>query len=167
MGRLKTVYLAGLINPQAPRTIEWRTEAAFTLQDFFIVLNPLRGKDLRNDDKFYSSRGQLATRIESKPIVARDYRDILRSDYLLANLDDYGSDRPMVGTLFELAWAWQLCKPVIAFGEYRRPEFRNEVEGITAPLTPTLLEHPFVEQAVTEFHYSLEDATDSLLGYYV
>jgi nucleoside 2-deoxyribosyltransferase len=150
---METVYLAGLINPNSPRSIEWRNEADARLKEHFRVLNPLRGKDLVGDTVFSDTDGMFATHLCSRPIVARDYHDVQRSDYLLVNLDPYDSRRPTVGTLFELAWAWQLGKPAIVFWERMGS-------------VPPLIEHPFVVEATTEKHYSLDSALDSLVGYY-
>jgi hypothetical protein len=150
---LKTVYLAGLINPKAYRSLKWRLEAARRLEEHFRVLDPLRGKDLTGDPVFYKTEGQYATSVTAGPIVMRDYNDVVRgADLLLVSLDSYGSSRPFVGTLFEIAWAWHYGKPIVVFYE--------------SLLEPEICKHPFVSYTATEMYCSLDSALDCLLGYY-
>jgi nucleoside 2-deoxyribosyltransferase len=47
-------------------------------------------------------------------LIVKDYQLVVRADIILVNLQIITADKPMIGTMFELAWAWQLKKPVIA-----------------------------------------------------
>lgn len=88
--------------------------------------------------------------LTSRDIIFRDYWDIRQSDVLLTCLDDFGNSRPLVGTLMELAWAWEARKPVVAFAA-----------------TPLMLNHPFVKESVGRYCADLDEAIDILVRHYL
>ena len=49
----------------------------------------------------------------ARDIILRDYNDVLAADIVLVNLNTFGCPRPLLGTIFELAWVWQLYSVVI------------------------------------------------------
>jgi len=147
---MKTVYLAGLISTEKPASIQWRVEAEFALiGKGFHILSPMRGKE---NLKATSADGGISTTGNtSRDIILRDYNDIVKSDILLVCLDNFGSERPMVGTLFELAWAWLMNKPVVAFCAASNYLMRN---------------HPFVIQAVAHYFETMPEAVRFVADYY-
>ncbi|MFB3779680.1 MAG: nucleoside 2-deoxyribosyltransferase [Bryobacteraceae bacterium] len=137
----KTVYLAGLIDTARPESLEWRKRAAEALAPYFNVLTPMRGKD----DLTYTTRdnGITSDSMSSKDIILRDHNDVIDADIILVNLDTFGSSRPLVGTLFELAWSWQGRKRVVAILTEDNYLMRN---------------HPFVVESVAAYFRSEAEA---------
>lgn len=143
------VYLAGLISTEFTKSLEWRVDAEFMLRDSFHVLSPMRGKqDLVSVSK---DGGLTDPQLTSADIILRDFNDILRADVLLAHLDDFGSPRPLIGTLIELGWAWEHRKPVLAIADTSNMLMRS---------------HPFIVQAITHYTKSLDEAVDVLRRHY-
>lgn len=147
------VYLAGLISTDHRTSLEWREEAAYRLSEKGLsVLSPLRGKDFS-----YSQDGGITiddiagAQSTTKDCVMRDYNDIIRAGVLLVNLNTWGSTRPMVGTLMELAWAWQLRKPVVA---------------VCGKDDYLMREHPFIKDSVTHYCEAVEEAVEFVGRYY-
>lgn len=71
-------------------------------------LDPFNGKEFESIDK----KG-LTSHIPKNAIIMGDYLSVQKADIIVANLDTFGSDRPLTGTQWELAWAWQMKKPII------------------------------------------------------
>jgi len=46
-------------------------------------------------------------------LVARDYNSVKNADIILVNTDTFGQDRPLIGSIFEMAWAYEFHKPII------------------------------------------------------
>jgi len=144
---MQTVYLAGLINTQVPASLTWRTRATGALRGHFHVLSPLRGKE--DLEQVSADGGITCPGLTSKDIILRDFNDVCNADILLVCLDDFGGDRPLVGTLFELAWAWYFNKTVVAFGD------------------GALYRHPFVQEAICHWFPTLPQACLFLLEQHV
>jgi nucleoside 2-deoxyribosyltransferase len=113
----KSIYLAGNISSDI-ETYKWREKATQLLEAQYTILNPAANKfnkmlikqhktDLEEfkKDAIKKSQGIL---------IVKDYQLVVRADIILVNLQIITPDKPMIGTMFELAWAWQLKKPVIA-----------------------------------------------------
>jgi len=146
---LKTIYLAGFISTEHPETFAWRQEALSWLSGYFKVLSPLRGKqDLKAESK---DGGLTTTKHTNRDIIARDYGDVLRSDLFLVHLENFGSTRPLLGTIYELAWAWDRKIPVVAICNSNNYLMRQ---------------HPFVEQTVCHYFESVEQACLFTIGYF-
>lgn len=147
---MKTIYLAGHISTEAPQTLSWRTEAHRLLRSHFHLLSPLRGKDLTKDS---GDGGLTCTKTTSRDILLRDYYDIKLSDILLVNLAIYESSRPLIGTIAELAWAWEQRKVVVGVIDLGK-------QGAL------MANHPFVSEFVTHYFPSLEPAAEFLKEYH-
>jgi nucleoside 2-deoxyribosyltransferase len=148
----KTIYLSGTINPLAVRTYTWREDAERVLQPHFNVLSPLRGKhDTLNDSTCVLTAGMCSSVFSARALVARDRADVTAADIILVNFDSYGTARMPVGTLFEVAWAGWLHKPVLAFyeGDVGVPE-----------------EHPFISVHVTEWFGSLDTVLEHTVRFW-
>ena len=95
------VYLAGPITGEI-RDYEWRTYATTALHRHgIVVLNPLEGKtpDLIGDMGL-TYDGELCP----TGYASRDKQYVDEADILLANIP-YVSERPCIGTFWELGWA--------------------------------------------------------------
>ena len=150
---MKTVYLAGLIATEHPETFAWRQQADLLLRGKFQVLSPLRGKEQLYDKVLSTTTdgGLTSTKHTNRDIIMRDYQDVSRSDIILVNLEVYGSKRALLGTIYELAWAWDRKIPVVAICNSNNYLMRQ---------------HPFVEQTVCHYFESVEQACLFTIGYF-
>jgi len=113
---MKTVYLIGTLS-EDPATHIWRDEAVKLLQGFNTI-NPaasiydrkLLDKSDGDPKVFYKWTRKKVSEI----LLPKSFQSVIQSDILLANLAIEPVGRPMIGTIFEIAWAWQLNKPIIA-----------------------------------------------------
>lgn len=113
----KSIYLAGPITGLTfDDADEWRVKARDFLAKHDIAgMSPLRGKS------YLQTLGELsATCVQegnagllSKPrsIMTRDFYDATTCDVLLINL--LGATKVSIGTMMELAWAFQCRTPVV------------------------------------------------------
>lgn len=138
----RTIYLAGLISTEFPESLNWRERIAPQLIKLgFNVRSPMSGKkNLKNDSP---DGGISSSRLTSRDIILRDRRDVREADIVLAHLETFGSPRPLLGTIAELAWAFDQQTPVV---------------GITAPGNYLMRKHPFMEQFVSHFVESEDEA---------
>lgn len=111
------VYLAGAIaGISGAEAADWRILADDKLAELGIeTLDPMRAKyELVAQDRIsrnfydYADRGAFFT---SRGIMTRDFNDVRRCDALLVNL--LGLEKPSLGTIMELAWAYALQKPAV------------------------------------------------------
>jgi len=142
------VYLAGLISTDVPESLRWRIEAEPLLTEAgFEVLSPMRGKDPAR-----LLRGGLVDPcLTAKDVLARDYQDVARSTVILAHLETFEGGRPLLGTIAELAWAWQLRIPVV---------------GMVDRENVYMLDHPFVNEFVSHYFNDEDSAVDFIIEYY-
>lgn len=109
------IYLAGFIQgTKIKECSEWRKR----IREHFdhnpkwhgeiTFLDPLNGKELDSitDDGLKSS-------CTPHSIVHRDYKCVDEADLIVANMDTFGEDRPLTGTICELAWAWDKHVPIV------------------------------------------------------
>jgi len=71
-------------------------------------LDPYNGKEVGTIDK-----SGLKSSIPPKAIIQGDYMSVKKADVIIANMSTFGAKRPLTGTQWELAWAWQMGKPFI------------------------------------------------------
>jgi len=147
---MKTVYLAGFISTDYPQTYEWRKKAyQLLLGPYFEILSPLRGKE---NLKAQTTDGGITSTISTpRDIILRDYHDVKRSDVIIANLENYGSPRPLLGTIYELAWSWEHKKPVVA---------------VCSPENYLMRKHPFVAETISHYFETVEEACKFMDDYY-
>lgn len=148
---MKTVYLAGLISTEKPESLYWRKDIELIYKDssYLKILSPMRGKD---NLKIESSDGGITTSVcTSKDIINRDHQDVLNSDIILAYLEDFGSTRPLLGTIVELGWAYAYNIPVIAVCNKDNYLMHN---------------HPFVKEIVSHYFETIVEAINFISHYY-
>lgn len=113
------VYLAGAIaGMNYGAATDWRIGAkAWLNQRGIECLDPMRAKSslgsknegrISTDFHDYERMGAFFT---SQGIMTRDFNDVKRCDALLVNLT--GLQKPSLGTIMELAWAYALQKPAV------------------------------------------------------
>lgn len=114
----KNVYLAGPISGLTyDECTAWRDQASHELIPCGIeCFSPLRKKSfLRDYGKLEQSYNHVLS--TDAGIMTRDHNDVQRADCLLVNLlgcTPEGTGRVSVGTVMEMAWAWDRRIPVVA-----------------------------------------------------
>ncbi len=114
------VYLAGPITGLAyGDAVDWRTEVRDLLRPNIQGLSPMRGKEymshlksISGTGKEYAHLGALST---PRGVLTRDFFDCTRCDMVLANL--LGAKAVSIGTVMEIAWAFQARRPVVCVME--------------------------------------------------
>lgn len=148
---MKKVYLAGPITGLSfGDTEDWRDRvkqfAAANSDKFGHIefFSPLRGKDyLKNETSIKDTYDEFQFST-SRAIMLRDSFDVRTCDAVLVNF--MGATRVSMGTVMELAWAYENRKPVIAITE----ESGN------------IHEHAMVNEAIWYKLQNIEDAMRAL-----
>jgi len=124
------IYLAGPMTGLSRREAnDWRLLVSDRLR-FCTILSPMRAKEFLNEE----DSGELNQHPLTAPkgIVSRDFFDVGQADILIVNL--LGAKRVSIGTMFEMAWAFQNKTPMVLIIEseniHRHP-FPLEVANFT------------------------------------
>lgn len=112
-----SVYLAGPVTGVTQHHARrWRLRCSHALIRLgATTINPMRNVPGGRSDDVISAT-YISTINSSQAIVAACYNDVMRCDAVLANI----SGQVSIGTLFEIAWAREMRKPVVAFYEQSR-----------------------------------------------
>jgi hypothetical protein len=105
-------------------------------------LDPYNGKEFETIDK----KG-LTSSIPANAIIHGDYMSVSRADIIIANMCTFGASRPMTGTNWELAWAWQMKKPFVLITNdvnYKTHPFTSQASWIVSSVEE-LLEKKILE----------------------
>ncbi len=114
-----------------PNMSAWRDKVTEALQKVGIdTLNPVRDFDILHVGA-------------DKVFFTRDFEDVKRCNCVLANL--LPADRVSIGTMFEIAWAFCLGKPIIVV--MNKPDLIHN--------------HPFVRTAATAIVRNLHQAIET------
>ena len=111
------VYLAGPISGLThEECVGWRKYADDKLAPHGIVcFSPMRGKEyLKGHGVLEQSYPRYALSTD-RGIMSRDHNDVIEANALLVNL--LGVKRVTVGTVMELAWAWDRHIPTVVVME--------------------------------------------------
>lgn len=143
------IYLAGLIDINAPESLLWRERVIVQLNDIFEVRSPLRGKG--NLAENTRDGGLTCTCASNKAILLRDRNDVRESNIILANLETFGSTRSLIGTIAELAWSWDQKLPIIAIAKKENKIMWN---------------HPFINEFIAHYEETENGAVKFIRRYY-
>lgn len=124
-GKKHFIYLAGNISDD-PRTYGWREEfKELVAGSFFVCMDPC-------DNQFNQDHRGNIVHIRTNPIkhlgllMPKDYHMVKISSLMIVNLELWTPDKPMVGSIFELDWAWQFRLPVIGIiGDGTSPYYNH------------------------------------------
>lgn len=142
------IYLAGLISTTRPSSLSWRKDVAKKLGEDFLVLDPLRHTpDLQTVS---TDEGLNDPRLPGDVLMALDHEDVQNSNLILANLSRHGGDRPLVGTLFELGWAYHAKIPVIGFVDTEPDDHFS-----------LIFNHPFITSC-GDIYWNLDEALEAV-----
>ena len=132
-------YLSGLIGSGEvlEKCAAWRNLLK-EMRSAYLYIDPLSGENHSE----ITDDGLKGT-FDPKAIVHRDKASVRNSDGLVVCLDTFGSPRGLCGTIFELAWAMDWGRPVVAFSEEMQPKY---------------VSHPFISAACTVIVPTIEEA---------
>lgn len=127
----KLIYLAGPIAGLSyDGATNWRMDAAEALDqchpwaggthEHVKTLSPLRAKDYLKDVQQLSNKdvpiyAQMSPLSTPRGIMTRDHNDATRCDVMFVNL--FGAEKISMGTMMELAWAYDRHIPVVCWIE--------------------------------------------------
>jgi hypothetical protein len=147
------VYLAGGIAGLAGYdAIDWRQYAAQELHNYDIdVRDPMRAKSVLGGTGKISTNfndyKDLGIFFTSRGIMTRDFNDVKQADVLLVNLLD--AEKPSLGTIVELAWAFAMQKPaVVCIEEKGNPHDNHPMIHECMPFRVTTLDDGIYAVAV-------------------
>jgi nucleoside 2-deoxyribosyltransferase len=111
------IYLAGPITGLTYEgATDWRNQVSERLNSYKIeCLSPMRGKEYLQGKGALTSGTYDGLLTTAKGIMRRDHFDCTRATALLVNL--LGTKKVSIGTVMEIAWAYDKRIPVIAVME--------------------------------------------------
>ena len=140
------VYLAGYISgSKLEQCQEWRNRLKQSFPSVHFI-DPMKGE---SDESI--RKNEFKSNLPARDIFTKDYHSVKDCDILIANLDTFGASRPLTGTVFEMAWAYDWRKIIL-----------------TMTTDPNYRRHPFVREASTRLVSSqrgLEKALDFYVDY--
>jgi len=141
------IYLAGFMSGEfLEETTAWRKKIRnhYKMKDWPIVwLDPYNGKDVATITK-----DGLKSAIPAQAIIHRDWMSVNHADVLVVNLNTFGSGRTSTGTICEMAWAWQLRKPIIMITDdeqYINHPFTSYFASFIYPTIDAMLEDKAID----------------------
>jgi 5-methylcytosine-specific restriction endonuclease McrA/endogenous inhibitor of DNA gyrase (YacG/DUF329 family) len=145
-----SVYLSGYINEKKLEDcIKWRRQIIEHYNNWndgegypIVWLDPMNGEVGKIEN-----HGMSSSMVPGKALLMRDFNSVKMADIIVANLDTFGGKRPMIGTMFELAWAWQQGTPIIIIAKdnyYINHPFIKEIASMTVSSTEELLQKKFL-----------------------
>jgi hypothetical protein len=142
------IYLAGYINDEClGECIEWRQKVIDHCAAYpdICILTPL---SMDGNDNLKLCDEGLRSWIPSNAIPQRDRLALKKSDLIIASLDTYGSGRPPIGTICEIAWAYSDGKPVLIIASdtrYRTHPFLQYFAAASVEHVDDLLDSRYIE----------------------
>ncbi len=116
------IYLGGNISPD-DRTYQWREDFTERLKDEerVVIVNPCANKfnqATRNVDEKKDVDGveylKEARKLSQDILMPKDYQMISICNVAVMNIELFYPDKPMIGTIFELAWCHRIFQiPII------------------------------------------------------
>jgi len=110
------VYLAGFINNEVmSQCLEWRKAIRTHYENYKGARYPIEFLDPCNGEAEADLKNEgLESSVSPKIIMLRDYHSVVKlADITIANMNTFGRNRAPIGTIMEVAWAWEHHKPVI------------------------------------------------------
>jgi nucleoside 2-deoxyribosyltransferase len=154
------IYLIGQISSKSEETYLWREDFKnridfYCLNDVVEIIDPCKN-NFNNDIKNKNFSIHETYNIEHTDVlVSKDRNFVKQSTIGIANLNTYDKDKPIIGTLFELAWYFDSPeKGVIGIfdGDYTKDKICN---------------HPFVKQSVTLWVKTEQEAFNIIKNYFI
>lgn len=155
------VYLIGQISKD-PFTYQWRTEVekyfhSAPTNSHVEIINPCRSefnkKALTTMTETQNSSGKVYAVEGIKLLTPKDRRYVAQSNAAIANFNIYDKEKPLIGTIFELAWYYDSPDKMI-IGFYDGDPTQN-----------VWTRHPFVQNSVHVWVKDHKQACEILENY--
>lgn len=136
------VYLAGYIQGSViEKCVEWRKRIRETYDNWPTGRYPITWLDPLNGEAFNEiSPDGLKGVFPPNAIVHKDYNCVKKADLIICNTDTFGQNRPLIGTIYELAWAYEWRKTVIMITQDN-----------------VFLQHPFITNTVSWYVSTVDE----------
>jgi nucleoside 2-deoxyribosyltransferase len=139
----RTVYLVGPITGVSYEgATSWREYCRKQFNPGIIGLSPMRGKDYLQHEQMISDSYEQHVLSTTKAIMTRDVFDCSEADVILANF--LGAERVSIGSIMEVAWAYQNKKPIVACVEDGGQAFTGRIGASGNPH-----EHAMMNEAIS------------------
>lgn len=155
------IYLIGQISVNKPETYNWRKKIKERFMDDrqFYFIDPCNNEFNKAVQKEYGNgsdpdRTRVYTTGGISLLVPKDKMYVMKSTGAIANMNHYDPEKPMVGTMFELAWYHDNNhKAVIGIfnGDHEKDKYCN---------------HPFVKAVINCWTKNEQEAADILERYF-
>jgi nucleoside 2-deoxyribosyltransferase len=152
------IYLAGFIQGSCiEKCIAWRKR----LREYYDNWKdgqryPLSWLDPINGEHFDEiTPDGLKGFLPPNAIVHKDYYCVKNSDLIICNMDTFGENRPLVGTIYELAWAYEFRKIVIMITDnqvYEQHPFLTNTVSWYVKSVDELIEKKIINTFYKAFH---------------
>lgn len=152
----ETLYLIGQISPAALESFTWRENVRkyFEHRADFEVIDPCLDEfNTKLVENKVTERIEIYKEKGIKLIVPRDRWYVLRSTIGVCNLNHYDKTKPIIGTMFELAWYCEVPEKAV-IGIYDG-NIKKDI----------ICSHPFVDRAVDTWVKNEQEACE-LIEYY-
>ena len=156
------VYLVGQISVDVPKTYQWReyVRAQFDDTDDIIIIDPCNNKFNQAMLKKYAHLDKDRLQVYGEQgidiLVSKDYSFVERSTIAIADLNIYDPQKAIIGSYFELAWYYMHPDKTVV-GVYAGDREKNGLHT----------RHPFVNQAVTTWVKTHEEAWELIRYYFI
>lgn len=153
----ETLYLIGQISPAALESFTWRKNVRkyFEHRADFEVIDPCLDEfNTRLVEENVTERIEIYKEKGIRLIVPRDRWYVLRSTIGLCNLNHYDTSKPIIGTMFELAWYCEMPEKAV-IGIYNG-DIKDDV----------ICSHPFVDRAVDTWVKNEQEACQLIEHYF-
>ena len=163
---IERIYLIGQISTEKEITYNWRKEIRsffdrnLLINANFEIIDPCDNEwnmGMSNFEGLKESdpkRLRVYKSVGAGLIVPKDHSYVLRSTGCIANMNQYDPIKPMIGTLFELAWYYQNPEKCVI----------GVFEG--DPENDIYCNHPFVRETVDVWCKDYMEAAIMLRSYY-
>jgi nucleoside 2-deoxyribosyltransferase len=154
-----SIYLVGYIHGKViDKCMAWRKKIRDhydnwkgTGQKYPLVwIDPCNGSEV-----FNLSLDGLKSAMPANAIVHKDYNSVVNADIIIANMDTFGEERPLTGSICELAWAWDKHKPIIMITDedkYRLHPFMSYFASWIVSSVDELLEKKIINELYKSIH---------------
>jgi len=154
-----SIYLAGYIQGEViEQCVAWRKRIREHYDNWkgLNIKYPILWLDPLNGEKFSEiSPDGLKGVMPPHTIVHKDYTCVEKCDMIVVNMDRFGKSRPLTGTICELAWGWQMHKPIIMITDedmYKFHPFLAYFASWIVPSVDELLEKKIINEFYKSFH---------------
>lgn len=155
------IYMIGQISTSYPETYAWRKRVKERFMDDrqFYFIDPCNNEfnkevAVQYGDNSDPDRTKVYTTGGINLLVPKDKMYVMKSTGAFANMNHYDTEKPMIGTMFELAW----------YHDNNHKAVIGIFDG--DPCKDVHCNHPFVKSVINTWVKTEEEAGDVLLKYF-